>query len=373
LSFGLLSILAMACGPYAPVHKGGVDPSTGVYVREDEDLVLFDTVRLVLRRTYLAGDRVSRQFGVGGTHPGEWYLIGDGATYQWAELILANGGRIHFTRTSPGTSGVDPVFEHRSTPTRFFGARLQRDPAGWGLHFRDGGLAVFQRCPPGTAAVCSILEMRDGNGHRTRYVRDASGLLIEMQGDAHSITFEYDAARRIVLARDSLGDAVRYVYDDRGHLSRVLGPGGIVRTYTYSDRDEMLTIDEPGWRISNEYDAASRVIRQVTRFPGADEAAVISFDYTVRDGSVIQTDVTEYDGTHTRQTYNRHHYLLSRTFDLDGARPVSVSYDRDDTTNLTTAIRLRCHGSGQPVDTAVSIPPEFEQAGVRAAIADLCR
>ena len=30
------------------------------------------------------GDHVSRQFGVGGTHPGEWYLIGDGSAFQWA-------------------------------------------------------------------------------------------------------------------------------------------------------------------------------------------------------------------------------------------------------------------------------------------------
>jgi YD repeat-containing protein len=335
--------------------------------------VVLDTMRLVLRRTYLAGDRVSRQFGVGTTHPCEWYLIGDGATYQWAELILANGGRIHFTRTSPGTSGVDPVFEHRSTPTRFFGAQLQRDPAGWAMRFRDGGVAVFKRCPPGTAEVCSILEMRDGNGHRTRYVRDASGLLTGIQGDAHSMVFEYDAARRIVLARDSLGDVVRYSYDDGGHLSRVLGPGGAVRTYTYSDRDEMLTADEPGWRIVNEYDAASRVIRQVTRVTGSDATGVISFDYTVRDGSVVQTDITEYDGTHTRQTYNRHHYLLSETLDTDGSSPVSVSYDRDDTTNLTAAIRLRCHGPGQPVAVTLAIPPAFEQDSVKAAIANLCR
>jgi YD repeat-containing protein len=166
---------------------------------------------------------------------------------------------------------------------------------------------------------------------------------------------------------------VRYSYDDGGHLSRVLGPGGTVRTYTYSDRDEMLTADEPGWRIVNEYDAASRVIRQVTRVTGSDATGVISFDYTVRDGSVVQTDITEYDGTHTRQTYNRHHYLLSETLDTDGSSPVSVSYDRDDTTNRTTAIRLRCHGPGQPVAVTLAIPPAFEQDSVKAAIANLCR
>ena len=69
---------------YEPKHKGGVDTSSGLYTREDEDLIVRDSVPLVLTRTYLSGYHVSTQFGVGGTHPGEWYLIGDGARFQWS-------------------------------------------------------------------------------------------------------------------------------------------------------------------------------------------------------------------------------------------------------------------------------------------------
>jgi hypothetical protein len=49
---------------YEPLHKGGVDPSMGLYTREDDDLIVPDTIPLVLRRTYLSGDHASRQFGV---------------------------------------------------------------------------------------------------------------------------------------------------------------------------------------------------------------------------------------------------------------------------------------------------------------------
>jgi YD repeat-containing protein len=369
---GLTLLTVVACGSYEPLHKGGIDPSTGLYTREDEDIVVFDTLPLVLRRTYLAGDRVSRQFGVGGTHPGDWYLIGDGATYQWAELILSTGGRIHFDRTSPSTSGVDPVFEHRSTPTEFFGSQLRRDPAGWALRFTDGRVAVFKRCPPGTSEVCSIMQMRDANGHRIDYLRDGSGLLRKMQGDTHSIAFEYDAARRIVVARDSLEHVVRYTYDAGGHLVRVLTSDGNVRAYTYGARGEMLTIDEPGWRIENEYDGAGRVVRQTTRFPGDDDPAVISLAYTVRDGSVVHTHIVEYDGTHTRQSYNRHHYLLAEIFDADGFDPISVSYDRNETTNLTSAVSIQCRGASGPVALTVPIASRFEQLNVKAAIDRAC-
>jgi YD repeat-containing protein len=368
----LTALITAGCGTHRPLHKGGVDPSTGLYTREDEDLVIFDTLPLVLRRTYLAGDHVSRQFGIGGTHPGEWYLIGDGTTYQWAELILSDGGRIHFDRISPGTSGVDPVFEHRSTPTDFFGARLKRDPSGWAINFEDGRVAVFKQCPPATHEVCSILEMRDGQGHRIRYMRDTSGLLLAMQGDTQSIAFDYDDSRRVVRARDSLGRFVNYRYDQRGRLSTVTSSEGIVRSYTYNTRDEMLTIDEPGWHIENRYDAAGRVARQVTRYPDSEDADVIGFDYAGGDGGVSQTAIREYDGTLTRQTYNRHHYLLTQTFDAEGPHPVSVLYTRDEATNLTSAVSISCDGRDGPVDVTVPVLSSAEDASIKLAIARTC-
>src|SRR5262249_44338709 len=111
--------------PYRSRHKGGVDLSTGVYTREDDDLVLDTPIRVVLRRSFLSGDHVSRAFGVGAMHPGEWWLYGDNdPRIPWADLILANGSRIHFTRTSPGNTQADAVLRHDSTPTEFNAALL---------------------------------------------------------------------------------------------------------------------------------------------------------------------------------------------------------------------------------------------------------
>jgi hypothetical protein len=77
-----------------------VDPSTGAYIREDDDLVVIAPMPIVLRRTYLSRDRKSRHFGIGATHPGEWYLWGDGdPRIPWGELILA--GSCAGTRTIP--------------------------------------------------------------------------------------------------------------------------------------------------------------------------------------------------------------------------------------------------------------------------------
>src|SRR2546430_4835992 len=64
--------------PWPPRHKGGVDLATGVYIREDDDLVVNTPLPIVLRRTYNSGDQFSRQFGVDAMHPGEWWIHGDG-------------------------------------------------------------------------------------------------------------------------------------------------------------------------------------------------------------------------------------------------------------------------------------------------------
>jgi Domain of unknown function (DUF6531) len=328
---------------YEPRHKGGVDAGIGLYTREDEDLIVQDAVPLVLTRTYLSGDHESRQFGIGGTHPGEWWLRGDKAALQWAELILANGGRIHFQRVSSGTSYATALFEHWSTPTSFYGSKLGWVGGEWALRLADGSLALFTGCGQGNPSTCSLIELRDADGHRIRYVRDGSGLLLKIQGPTRAIAFDYDARRRIVRAYESPTHGVNYTYDDGGRVSRVESSDGTTRVYTYSARDEMLTIDEPGWSIKNTFDDAGRVIAQVTKLSDAEEPISFQFAYTVRDGLVAQTDMTR-DGVRTRFTYNSSHYEMSETMDADGPNPISVTYDRSAATNLVSALTVRCLG-----------------------------
>ena len=132
-------------------HKGSVDLGTGLYIRENEDLVVAGSPALILRRTYLSGYRVSTQFGIGTTHTGEQYLHGDGHRFQWASLILASGTSVNFRRVSRGTSFYNAMYEHRETSSEWEGARL-----GWAG--QQLGAAKARRKP------------RDLSGLRTRTV-----------------------------------------------------------------------------------------------------------------------------------------------------------------------------------------------------------
>src|SRR5204862_3197763 len=78
-----------------------VDLGTGLFVYEKTDLYVHDVMPLALTRTYRPQDFASRPFGIGSTHPYEMFMW-SARQYREADLILPDGGRVHFERTTPG-------------------------------------------------------------------------------------------------------------------------------------------------------------------------------------------------------------------------------------------------------------------------------
>ena len=364
---------------YRPLHKGRVDISTGLYVREDEDVIMRRTPPFRLTRTYLSGDHVSRQFGVGTTNNAEWYLIpGDAARFQWADLILADGGRIRFDRTSRETSYEGAPFLHTTTPTAFYGAQLGWTGRNWVMRFSDGGLATFQGCSAIGNSVCSLIELRDDDGHTLRFRRDRTGRLTAIESPSERATFEYDSDNRIIAVNGDDSARVDYSYDSRGRLIRVHSAAGVTREYTYGPRNEMLTIREPGWFIENTYDNDLRVIRQSTLLDASEgrnapEEWLISMAYTIVDNAVIQTDVTEYDRTHTVHRFNSRHYPEFEIRDATGANPVLLSIDRDPSGQFVSGLTVRCTVNGRRVTRSESkIDGVSEEQIKETLIAEAC-
>lgn len=327
---------------YEPLHKGGVDLATGLYIREDEDLVVRGTPPLVLRRTYLSRYRASREFGVGTTHNGEWYLIGDGERFQWAALILPDGARIRFERTSPGTSLANAMFEHRSSPTRFRGARLGWTGLNWALRLPNGTLHTFRACGADRTSVCSLTETRDWDGHVTEYRRDPSGRLLTIAAGGRWIAFDYDDRGRITRAHASTNEEVWYDYDPAGRLVRVRSADGAVRRYGYTDRDEMSAIVDPGILIENTYDADGRVIRQLDRFPGDAGPLIWDFAYTVRNGAVVATESRRSDGGWRRFTFDPQGYFIAQEWRWRDLAETALRYARDPVSKAITDVTVEC-------------------------------
>jgi YD repeat-containing protein len=330
------------------MHKGRVDLGTGLYIRENEDLVGRDTPPLILRRTYLSGYRVSKEFGIGTTHLGEVYLVGDGKTFRWAQLILAHGTPIQFHRTSPGTSYSNAMYAHRSSDTAWNGAQLGWTGSNWVLRQPDSTVSYFRPCGPRVGRSCSISQERDADGHVIHYRRNSAGRLLKMDAESGWISFEYGDKDRIVRANDSTGAEVRYNYDTRGRLSRA-SAGGRIFDYTYTDRDELKTMSEPGKFIENWYDGNGRVIRQVNLFEGALAPHTFEFTYHLDGNVVVQVETKVSDGSWSQYTFGKDRETTSETHGK-GSLSVAFDYERDPGTNAVTSLTLTCPDrSGRPL------------------------
>ena len=299
---------------YEPLHKGHVSLDLGLYFRMNEDLIVRGTPPLVLRRTYISGYRVSEEFGIGTRHADEWQLNGDGKDFQWARLTRPGLYPVRFERISPGRSVSNAMYQHRSTPDEWQGARLGWTGIDWAVRRSDGSLFRFRACGPDEKSVCSIVQQRDVDGHVIDYKRDRAGRLlkIEAAGDRW-IAFEYDEKDRIARAHDSTKRDVRYEYDDRGRLVHVKAGDGIVHRYTYTDRDELETIVEPGTNIENTYDRHGRCIRQVNYYDDG-EPFVFDFTYTLEGSKVVQTESRRSDGTWTVYSFDKSGFTTSETW-----------------------------------------------------------
>jgi len=332
----------IASGASRPLHKGYIDISTGLYVREDDDLVLDTPMVVVLRRTYQSGDHRPRRFGISTSHPGEWWLSGNGdPAIPWADLTLANGVRLHFTRISPGNTQEGAVLRHDGLPPEFEGAILRWNGSRWEMQLRDGSSALFVDCQNENER-CSLIERRDASGHRVEYVRNAADRLVSIESDGRSISFDYDEQNRIVRAYDTDRRSVSYRYDDRGRLVTASASDGTTRTYAYNGRDELLMVREPGRIVQNWFDDRGRVVRQEVRSSDDDDDPyVVTVRYILDGESVIQTDLEE-NNLLTRQRYNHDHFMVSETLDPEGITPVTFAYQRDSVTNAVTTATMSC-------------------------------
>lgn len=349
---------APGIGPHPgdPKAKGGepVDMSTGLFVYNNTDLVVSDVIPLTLTRTYRQSDPVSRAFGVGTNHNFDVFMVGPnnstpGGEYLWQELILPDGGRIHFDRISPCFNGFcdfgNAVFENTSSPTDFHGATITYVGLGgcvgggaWLLQKKDGtkicfpdsdGLTISQGAAP--------LSIIDRHGNEVFFQRGINYNLIKISSpNGRWIKFSYDANNRIVQAQDNANRVVSYTYDTSGRLAQFVAANGGITNYTYDAFNQMVAIQDARGNmvLTNQYDNNGRVVKQTQA-----DNTTFQFAYTTdpATGVVTQTDLTDPSGIVKRTTFSANGYSTSEIFALGRPEQQIVTYARDAATNLVTS------------------------------------
>ncbi len=319
--------------PDSPDDGDPVDRGTGLFVLEKTDLFLPDVIPLALKRTYRQNDPARRAFGIGSTHPYDMYLW-SANMYQETDLVLPDGGRIHYVRITPGNDIQTAVFEHTATPGPFYKSRItwRGLSAGWDLTLQDGTVYVMGDIAP-------LQAIRDRHGNTVTITRSGGqiGNITKITSpNGRWITFSYDGSNRVTQATDNIGRTVGYTYDASGRLWKVTDPANGVTEYTYDASHRMLTLkDARGITyLTNHYDANGRVDLQTQA-----DSTTYQFAYTLNgSGKVTQTDTTNPRGFVTRHTFNSAGHHTSRVEAVGTAFERTTTWARASGTNHITEI-----------------------------------
>jgi RHS repeat-associated protein len=413
--------------PTQPTGGHPVDLSTGLFLEQQLDLALGDVIPLTLTRTYRPSDTSPttgspnrRAFGIGASHPYEMYLYSPVANSgNSADLILPDGGKVHYTILSGCTPGpgvdcpTSTVYQHTATPTRWYGSTVTwwqtLASNGWNLTLRDGTVYVF-----GNGA--GLQAIRDRHGNQVTITRDGSNRITRITSpNGRWLAFTYGDptfTKSITQVTDSLGRTVSYQYCQTadscltgpstpsstwaGLLWKVTDAKGGQTQYTYdatshglySIMDAKGSAASPQYSVlsSTTYDGNGRVYQQ-TEVDGS----LWTFTYTLSSGKVTQTEMTDPRGIVRRVSFNSSGYMTqdiaaygqceqrTTTYSrpntstnlvasMTTAAPVTTcsdtpgrqtSYTHDDWGELTSVTRLA--GTANAVTTTLSYDPTFHQ------------
>lgn len=356
----------------------GGDPvslSTGQLEHTERDMVLNDVMPIEVTRTYDSADRNQRAFGIGINHAYDIFLFSQNQ-YQEVDLILANGTRVHYVRTSPGNDFATAVFQS-SAPGPWHNSIIARNQTrlGWDLFFRDGRKWFFFQFQP-------LMEMTDSNGNVTHIVRqDAGGTSGKVtrivSPNGRTIDFSYNPAGFVSALTDNLGRTWNYSYDAGGRLTSVIDPLGGVRQYSWDIAANRITSvsDQNGnVRLLCQYDDSGRVANEILA-----DGSGFSYAYTAQGNIITQTDLTDRRGNVRRVNFAADGYVVKNTFPLglpeeqvttyevsNGQTGASIDalnrrteYRYDDTGNPTQVTRLA--GTPNAVVTTTTYDPVFNQ------------
>lgn len=337
-----------------PTAGDPIDLSSGLYTRTTVDLRVEDTIPIEISRTYRNADHRSRSFGVGTSQPYEMFIVGDAQSFTWVELILADGGRVHYNRISPGTSFADAVFEQTDSPSEFRGSRISWNGSGWTVALTDGSSYKILGCSPTTTnpGQCGEVEFRNADGQATEIERLQNGDISRvLSPNGKWVTFAYDQGDRVIRAEASTGDVVKYQYDGRGRLVNVLTMDKQypVSHYIYDNDDRMVGIFESGEQIINTYD---HELCTHQLWVGGEQSAEFDFRYVLdSQNRHIATEVREPNKSVHRVEFNANGYMVRDTYNVGQPDEASLIWDRDPKSNALKTFSVACPATGKTIQT----------------------
>ena len=241
-------------GPLADIPDGPdaadpVDPATGAFIMRKTDMSLSDVMPLVLTRAYNSFDNQQRPFGVGMSHSYWLYQYNATNNFNDGDLILPDGGRVHYVRISDAAlPWYATVFECQTGPGPFYKSRISFVNNNWEHRLADGTVYVIGHLAP-------LQAIRDRYGNETRLTWSSTNIFGAGYGNLLRVTspngrwieFTYDSAtpvNHVTQIRDNIGRTVTYAYDGSYRLHTVTDAENNVTTYTWDSANRIASIED---------------------------------------------------------------------------------------------------------------------------------
>ncbi|SCK55238.1 RHS repeat-associated core domain-containing protein [Streptomyces sp. WMMB 714] len=369
-----------------------IDMATGEVFQHQTDLTLPGVLPLVIERTHISGYRDGRFYGPSWASTLDERLeVAEGTTELWWHRVDGSSLRYHHAPDMIGEA-VHPYEGNRIPLTCVQGS------SGWDMAVTDPRTGLTRRFLPqedGTQGVWWLTEVEDRKGNGISIDREADGTptAVRHDGGYHVEVATDDGLISAIALRTSDGpvQVKSYAYDDARNLTHIVNSSGLPLVFGY-DGDHRIT----SWTDRNDstyqfvYDERGRVTRTVG--PEGYLSSQLEYDkarlttrYTDSLGAVTTYQlnhlgqvIAETDplGNTVHSEWDRHDNLLSRTdalgrttrFEWADDHLDLLSVHRPDGTSTSTAY------NHQHLPTEITLPDdtvwrqEFNARGNRTAL-----
>ncbi|MFM0055850.1 DUF6531 domain-containing protein [Paraburkholderia phytofirmans] len=292
---------------------------TGQFHLVAHDLHVADTIALDLARVYrssaydTSGRPMAGAFGIGTTLNYDSYLTIGAAdargVRQQVQLYLPSGVRVAFS----ARSGTSTTWDDLTSPGDYYRASITTSGSNKVLTLRDGRTRQFTMI----ASLYRLTRVQDRNGNSVTINRNSStGAITGITSpNGRTLTFTSIIGARgtplISRITDPLNRQVNYQYDSQDRLTQVTDAGGGVWKYGWDTKSRLISVTDPegNQQVLNTYDDSDRVIAQKLA-----DGSAFGFAYTVTDGMITQTDVTDRRGSIRRAVFDADGRVVSNTY-----------------------------------------------------------
>ncbi len=320
-----------ASAPPPGASAGGGDPvdlHSGLFAYHKTDLVIPDTIPIVIERTYRQSDSNSYSFGIGMANRYDMRLWSSN-NYHEADLVLPDGAKIHYVRTSPGEGYAEAEYKSTSSPTAYYDSTIKWNTSerGWDLALTNGLTYEF-----GEYAPLQAIRDRYGNKLTITHTEGQKGNISQITSPhGRFVTFKYDGSNRITEIKDNGGRTLKYAYNAAGLLEKVTDPAGRITSYEYNAEKQMTAVKDGRGKtyVENEYEAAGRIAKQALG-----DGGTYKFAYTEKEGRVEATTVTDPRKSERKVTFNTEGYPTSESQALGTSIEQITTYEPEAGTGL---------------------------------------